>query len=91
MNKSDLVNAIASNADLTKAQAKTVLESITGTIKDELSKKGEVQLVGFGKFSTVDRKERKGRNPQTGEALMIPAKTVVKFKPGKNLADTVNN
>jgi DNA-binding protein HU-beta len=91
MNKSELITAISEDANITKDQAKAFMNSFTNTIKDELSNKGSVQLVGFGKFSTVDRKARVGRNPKTGEKIDIAAKTAPKFKAGKNLAEAVNN
>jgi DNA-binding protein HU-beta len=90
MNKSDLVNVVANEANLSKDQAKSFMNTLTDVITKELSNKGSVLLVGFGKFSTVDRKERAGRNPKTGEAIQIPAKTVAKFKAGKGLAEAVN-
>ena len=90
MNKGDLINQIAENANLTKAQAtealNTVLSSVSSTLKDG----GKVTLVGFGTFSVSKREARTGRNPQTGAAIQIAAKNVVKFKPGKELSDNVN-
>ncbi len=90
MNKGDLINKIAEDANLTKAQAtdalNTVLESISGALK----KGDKITLIGFGTFSVSHRQEREGRNPQTGETIKIAAKNVVKFKPGKELTDSVN-
>jgi DNA-binding protein HU-beta len=91
MNKSDLITKVAEEAEITKEQAKNFMNAFTNTVTNELTNKGSVMLVGFGKFSTVDRKARKARNPKTGEAVNVPAKTVAKFKPGKGLAEMVNN
>ncbi|HEB55954.1 MAG TPA: HU family DNA-binding protein [Gammaproteobacteria bacterium] len=90
MNKAELIDAVAENADLSKAAAAravdTVLESITATLKN-----GEqVALIGFGTFSVKDRAARTGRNPRTGEPLEIPAAKVPSFKAGKALKDAVN-
>lgn len=90
MNKSQLTAQVATEAGLTKDQAKAVVNAITETVTNELKNGGEVMLVGFGKFSTVDRRAREGRNPKTGETIQIPAKTVAKFKAGKGLAEAVN-
>ena len=90
MTKTELINQIAESADITKAAAGKVLNGITDAITDSLQKGENVTLIGFGSFSTVKRDARTGRNPQTGKAMKIPAKTVVKFKAGKNLGDTVN-
>lgn len=90
MNKGDLINKIAEDANLTKAQATEALNVVMGSIQDTLKDGNKVTLVGFGTFSTSDRAARTGRNPKTGEAIQIAAKTMVKFKPGKELADSVN-
>ena len=89
MNKTELINQIAESADITKAAAGKVLNGITDVISDSLQKGENVTLIGFGTFSAVKRSARTGRNPQTGKAMKIPAKTVVKFKAGKKLSDTV--
>lgn len=90
MNKGDLVSKITDHADVSKSQAEqalnAVLDSITAALKDDDS----VTLVGFGTFSISRREARQGRNPQTGETIQIEAKNVVKFKPGKKLAEAVN-
>ncbi len=91
MNKKELIDYIAQKAELNKKQAGAALESALEGISKTLSKKDKVTLIGFGTFSTSDRAERKGKNPQTGKAMTIPAKTVVKFKAGKALSDKVNN
>ena len=90
MNKQDLINAVASEAEVTKATAERCIDSFLGNISKEMARKGEVRLVNFGTFSTRDRKARTGRNPQSGEAIHIEAKTVVGFKAGKGLLDLAN-
>ncbi|MCR4792355.1 MAG: HU family DNA-binding protein [Lachnospiraceae bacterium] len=90
MNKTELIDAMAKETGLSKAQTEKALKAFTGAVAKELKKKGKVQLVGFGTFETSKRKARKGKNPQTGEAIKIPAATVPKFKAGKALKDAVN-
>lgn len=90
MNKTDLIDIIAKTADLSKAASGRVLDSILDGITDTLSEGGEVSLVGFGTFVVSERKERTGRNPQTGETITIPAAMVPKFRAGKGLKDKVN-
>lgn len=90
MNKSELVAAIAESADITKATAGKALTGMIESIYEVLSSGDSVALVGFGTFSVAERAERTGRNPQTGKAMKIKAKTVAKFKAGKALADAVN-
>jgi len=85
MNKTQLIEAMAADAGITKAQAKKALDSFMNNVTETLKKGGKVTLIGFGTFSTVTRKAREGRNPATGEKIPIPAKTVVKFKAGSNL------
>ena len=89
MTKAELVGVIAKAADITKAKAATALETYVATVAKELKKNGRLALVGFGTFSVVKRKAREGRNPQTGKDLKIPAKKVVKFKAGAELASKV--
>jgi DNA-binding protein HU-beta len=89
VNKTELVNQIAESADITKAAAGKVLTGITDAITDSLQKGENVTFIGFGTFSAVKRDARTGRNPQTGKAMKIPAKTVVKFKAGTKLKDAV--
>lgn len=91
MNKSDLVDAMAESAGITKAQAGKALDAFTDTVTSALKGKDKVTLVGFGTFSTSERKARKGRNPQTGAEIQIAAKTVAKFKPGKDLEEAVSS
>jgi DNA-binding protein HU-beta len=89
MNKSELVDAIASGAGLTKAVASTVLEAFTSTVTDALKSGDQVVIPGFGSFSTGNRSARTGRNPQTGKTIQIKASRVAKFKAGKNLKEAV--
>ncbi|MFH2095313.1 MAG: HU family DNA-binding protein [Bacteroidota bacterium] len=89
MNKSQLVDAIAKKANLTKADAKRALDAFMGTTKDALKKGDKIALVGFGTFSVTKRSARKGRNPQTGKEISIPAKKVVRFKAGAGLSGNV--
>jgi DNA-binding protein HU-beta len=89
MTKTELIAVIAGAAGITKAAATKALEAYVGAVTKELKKSGKLGLVGFGTFSVVKRKAREGRNPQTGKAIKIPAKKVVKFKAGKELADKV--
>ena len=91
MNKNELVNYIAGSAGLEKKQAAAALDATLRGITETLGKKDKVTLIGFGTFSTSERAERQGKNPQTGKAMTIPAKTVAKFKAGKALVDEVNN
>lgn len=89
MNKSELVEAIATGAGLTKIAASKVLETVMETITDALKAGDQVVLPGFGSFSTGNRSERTGRNPQTGEEIVIKASRVAKFKAGKGLKEAV--
>jgi DNA-binding protein HU-beta len=90
MNKGELINHIAQEANLTKAQATDALNAFTKATSKSLKKGNKLTLVGFGTFSVSKRSARKGRNPQTGQEINIPARNVVKFKPGKELSDSVN-
>ena len=89
MTKAELITAIANDAGITKVTATKALESYVGTLTKELKKNGRFGLVGFGSFSVVKRKARKGRNPQTGEEIKIKAKKVIKFKPGMALTEKI--
>ncbi len=89
MNKAELIDAIASDANLTKADAKKALDAFIDNTTMALKKGDRVALVGFGSFSVAKREARKGRNPQSGKEINIPAKKVVKFKAGAELADKV--
>ena len=91
MNKTELVAAIAEQADLSKKDAEAALKAFTDTVAEELAKKdGKVQLVGFGTFEVAKRAAREGRNPQTGKAMKIKASKAPKFKAGKALKDAIN-
>ncbi len=90
MNKAQLIDAMASEANLTKADAKKALDAFIKTTADTLKAGDKVSLVGFGAFSVTERSARTGRNPKTGEEMQIPAKKVVKFKAGSELSDSVN-
>lgn len=90
MTKAELVGQMAKDAGITKAAANMALNSFIDSITKELKKKnGKVTLVGFGTFSKVRRKARKGRNPQTGAPIKIKASNAVKFKAGKKLKEAV--
>lgn len=89
MTKAELIAVMAEGAAVTKATAAKALDGFTAAVTKELKKSGKLGLVGFGTFSVVKRKARSGRNPQTGKAIKIAAKRVVKFKAGKALADKV--
>lgn len=89
MNKAELIDAMASGAGLTKADAKKSLDAFIGATTKALKKGDRVALVGFGSFSVSKREARKGRNPQSGKEITIPAKKVVKFKAGAELAKVV--
>ena len=90
MTKAELVEIMAKDAGISKAAAGKALDSFTTSVTKALKKKdGKVILVGFGTFSKVRRKARKGRNPQTGEKIKIKARNAVKFSAGKKLKDAV--
>ncbi|MBF0543404.1 MAG: HU family DNA-binding protein [Candidatus Riflebacteria bacterium] len=89
MNKADLVKAIASKARMNQASAQKALEVMLDTFKDSLKKGTKIQLIGFGSFEVAKRAARKGVNPQSKKPINIPAKKVVKFKPGKELKEIV--
>ena len=90
MNKGDLINSVASTAGITKAQAGEAVNCIFDSIESSLKGGDKAAFVGFGTFSTTRRKAREGRNPATGQAIRIPAKTMVKFKAGKAFSEAVN-
>ncbi len=89
MSKAELVEKIADQAKLTKVDAERALNAFIGVVTASLKDGEDVTLVGFGTFAVGKRAERSGRNPQTGEAITIAAKNVVKFKPGKALRDGI--
>ena len=90
MNKSELIDAIAAGADISKAAAGRALDSMLDAVTDSLQKGVGVSLVGFGTFSVKERAARQGRNPKTGETIQIKAAKVPGFKAGKALKDAVN-
>ncbi|MGM3390163.1 HU family DNA-binding protein [Stutzerimonas stutzeri] len=90
MNKSELIDAIAAAADLSKTDAKKALEALQSTIQERMAKGEDISLVGFGTFSVKERAARTGRNPQTGKEIKIAAAKVPGFKPGMSLRDAVN-
>jgi DNA-binding protein HU-beta len=90
MNKSELINAIAEQGNLSKADAGLGLAALIKTIETALKAGDVITLVGFGTFAVKDRPERTGRNPQTGQEITIAAAKVPSFKPGKALKDAVN-
>jgi DNA-binding protein HU-beta len=89
MNKSDLIEHIAKQADISKAAATRALDAVVGGVKTTLKKSGSVTIVGFGTFAVTKRAARTGRNPRTGAAIKIKAAKVPKFKPGKALKDSL--
>ena len=90
MNKSELIDAIADGADISKASAGRALDSAIGAITGALQNGDQVSLVGFGTYSVKHRAARAGRNPQTGAEIQIAAANVPSFKAGKALKDAVN-
>lgn len=89
MNKAELIEEVSGDTGLTKKETGNVVDAMTETITDALSKGEKVTLVGFGTFQVMRRRERKGVNPQTREVITIPAKKVPKFVPGKGLREKV--
>lgn len=90
MNKSELIDAMAADAGISKVAAKAALESLTENVTKTLKKGGKVALVGWGTWSVSKRNARTGRNPQTGETIKIKAKNVVRFKAGSKFEGAVN-
>lgn len=90
MNKTELIDQIASQADISKAAAGRALDALVGAVKKSLKKGDDVTLVGFGTFHVGKRAARTGRNPRTGDAIKIKAAKVPKFRPGKALKDALN-
>jgi DNA-binding protein HU-beta len=90
VNKSELIEHIATQSDISKAAATRALESIIGAVKSTLKKGNSVSLVGFGTFAVTKRAARIGRNPRTGASLKIKSAKVPKFRPGKALKDALN-
>jgi DNA-binding protein HU-beta len=89
MTKAELIDKIASSTGLSKVDASRALDSTLNSVRSALKKGQKVTLVGFGTFSVVKRKSRKGRNPRTGASIMIPAAKIPKFTAGKALKDAV--
>lgn len=87
MNKTELISAIAEKSGLTKADSKKALDAFIDAVSEEMKKGGKVALVGFGTYSVTEKSARKGINPRTKAVINIPAKKVVKFKAGADLAD----
>ncbi|MBA4601295.1 HU family DNA-binding protein [Thermoactinomyces mirandus] len=90
MNKTDLINKVAEATQMTKKDASKSVEAVLESIAEALCKGEKVQLIGFGNFEVKDKPERKGRNPRTGEEMIIPARKSVSFKAGKQLREEVN-
>ena len=90
MNKTELVAAVAEQADISKKDAEKVLKVFVDVVTEEMKKGEKVQLVGFGTFEVSERAAREGRNPQTGKTMKIEACKAPKFKAGKALKDAVN-
>jgi DNA-binding protein HU-beta len=89
MNKTELINAVAEKAELTKKDAAKAVDAVFEAITTALKNGDKVQLIGFGNFEVRERAARKGRNPQTGEEIDIPASKQPAFKPGKALKEAV--
>ncbi|WP_338472704.1 HU family DNA-binding protein [Niallia sp. XMNu-256] len=89
MNKTELVKAVATQAELTQKDATKAVDALFDTISNTLAEGEKLQLVGFGTFEVRERSARKGRNPQTGEEIEIAASKVPAFKPGKELKEAV--
>ncbi len=85
----DLIASVAEATELSRTKAAEVVDAVFGAIEKALKNQEEVRLVGFGTFATAERKAGTGRNPRTGEEMMIPASTTVRFKAGKGLKDAV--
>ena len=90
MNKTELIDQIATSAEISKAAAGRALDATVAAVKDALKAGDSVSLVGFGTFSVGERAARAGRNPRTGKSLNIAAAKVPKFRPGKGLKDAIN-
>ncbi len=90
MNKTELINAVATKAEITKAEANKVVNAVFDAIYEGIAKEGKVVLPGFGSFEVRNRTARVGRNPRTGEQIKIAATRVPAFKPGKAMKDAVS-
>lgn len=91
MTKKELIDAIANDGKITKAAAGEILTSLLANISQALQKGNKISIVGFGTFSVSSRGAREGRNPSNGKSMIIAARKVAKFKPGKTLSDLVNS
>ena len=91
MNKTDLINAVAEKSELSKKDAAKAVDAVFESVMDSLSEGEKVQIIGFGNFEVRERSARKGRNPQTGEEIQIPASKVPAFKAGKALKEAVKS
>jgi DNA-binding protein HU-beta len=90
MNKNELAIQMVKDSSVTQTDATKVIDSLVEVVSKELKKKdGKLTLVGFGTFKTITKKQKKGRNPRTGESIVIPKKRVVKFVPGKKLKELI--
>jgi DNA-binding protein HU-beta len=89
MNKTELVNAVVTQTELTKKDAANAVDALFETISNTLTKEEKIQLIGFGTFEVRERAARTGRNPQTGEEIQISASKIPAFKPGKELKEAV--
>jgi DNA-binding protein HU-beta len=90
VNKSQFIDAVAKYADIPKMDAEKAVNAFIDTVSEQLAKGNSIGLTGFGTFSPKERKERKGRNPKTGEEIKIASAKVPNFKPGKTLKDMIN-
>lgn len=90
MNKADLINKVAEKSGLTKTKTSEVIDTLVETMQEALSSGEKITLVGFGSFNVSKREAREGRNPSNNEKIQIPAKTVVRFKTGKELNESLN-
>jgi DNA-binding protein HU-beta len=90
LNKTDLINEVASKSSITKKDAEKVINAFFSTVEGALKSGDKVQLIGFGTFEVRERQARKGRNPQTGVEIDIPATKVPVFKSGKSLKDALS-
>lgn len=90
MNKTDLIEKVATKREMTKKDATLVVDAVLDSISEALKNGEKVSLIGFGNFEVRERSARKGRNPQTGEEIQIKASKVPAFKPGKQLKESVN-
>lgn len=89
MNKTELVSVVSENTEFSKKESAQIVDALFASIEEALAKGEKVQLIGFGTFEVRERAARKGRNPQTGAEIEIPASKVPAFKPGKALKDAV--